>query len=45
MKRVSWIRVSLLVVGLLALVPATVVFGIFGFAGVLFFMLLAVLAK
>lgn len=45
MKQVSWTRVALLVVGILALIPATVAFGLLGFVGVLFFMLLAAMAR
>jgi hypothetical protein len=40
----SWIRISLMVGGLLALVPLTVLFGLYGFLGGLFFLLLAAIA-
>ena len=42
---VSWLRVLLLVGGVLALLPLTVAFGLFGFIGDLFFMLLAAFAQ
>lgn len=42
---VSWIRIALLVGGIIALVPLTLAFGLFGFLAALFFLLLAVLAK
>jgi hypothetical protein len=42
---ISWLRITLLVVGVLGLIPLTVVFGIFGFVAALFFLLLAALAK
>jgi len=42
---VSWLRIAFLVIGVLALVPLTIVFGLFGFLGALFFMLLAAMAK
>jgi hypothetical protein len=41
----SWLRIALMVAGILALVPLTIVFGLFGFLGGLFFLLLAALAK
>lgn len=44
-SRVSWLRVGLMTGGLLLLIPATVLFGIFGFLGILFFLLLAAIAK
>jgi hypothetical protein len=40
----SWLRITLLVVGVLALLPLTIVFGLFGFFGGLFFLLLAAFA-
>lgn len=43
--RISWLRVALLVAGVLALLPLTVVFGLYGFLGGLFFLLLAALAR
>jgi hypothetical protein len=42
---VSWLRIGLLVGAVLALMPLTVRFGLFGFVGGLFFLLLAALAK
>jgi hypothetical protein len=42
---VSALRIGLMVVGLLALLPLTVLFGIFGFVAALFFVLLAAIAK
>lgn len=42
---ISWLRIALLVIGVLALLPLTFVFGLFGFLGGLFFMLLAALAE
>jgi hypothetical protein len=44
-QSVSWLRIELLVGGVLALVPLTVLFGIFGFLAALFFLLLAAFAK
>lgn len=41
---VSWLRVALLVLGVLALLPATVLFGGYGFLGVLVFLILAAVA-
>jgi hypothetical protein len=41
----SWLRITLLVVGVLALLPLTFLFGLFGFLGGLFFLLLAAFAK
>jgi hypothetical protein len=42
---VSWLRISLMVVGLLALLPLTLLFGLYGFLAALFFLLLAAMAK
>ena len=42
---VSWLRIGLMTGGLLAIVPLTIVFGVFGFLAGLFFVLLAALAK
>lgn len=42
---ISWLRVTLLVVGVLAIVPMTLLFGLYGFIGALFFLLLAAIAK
>jgi hypothetical protein len=41
----SWLRIMLLVVGVLALVPLTILFGLFGFLFGLLFLLLAAFAK
>jgi hypothetical protein len=41
----SWLRITLMVVGVLALLPLTLVFGVLGFVGGLFFLLLAAMAK
>lgn len=43
--RVSWLRIALLVIGVLALLPLTFMFGLFGFLAALFFLLLAAFAK
>lgn len=43
--RVSWLRIGLLVGGVLALLPLTVLFGIFGFLAGVCFLLLAALAN
>jgi hypothetical protein len=43
--RASWLRIGFLVGGVLALLPLTFLFGIFGFLSALFFLLLAALAK
>lgn len=40
----SWLRIALMVVGVLALLPLTMIFGVFGFIGGLFFLLIAALA-
>jgi hypothetical protein len=42
---VSPLRIVLMVGGLLALIPLTILFGIFGFLAALFFVALAALAK
>jgi hypothetical protein len=42
---VSGLRIVLMVAGLLALLPLTLLFGIFGFVTALFFVLLAAMAK
>jgi hypothetical protein len=42
--RVSWLRIGLMMLGLFALVPLTLMFGMFGFLGGLFFLLLAAIA-
>lgn len=44
-KKVSGLRIIMMVGGLLALLPATLLFGLFGFIGVLFFILLAAIAS
>jgi hypothetical protein len=41
----SMLRVVLMVGGVLAIVPATLFFGVFGFVGVLVFIVLAAFAK
>lgn len=41
----SWLRITLMVVGVLALIPLTILFGLVGFLGGLFFLLLAAFAK
>jgi hypothetical protein len=43
--RVSWIRIAMLTVAVLALLPSTIAFGMYGFTGVLFATLLVALAK
>jgi hypothetical protein len=42
---VSWLRITLLVVGLLALLWLTLLFGLFGFLTALVFLLVAAFAK
>jgi len=42
---VSWLRVGLLVVGVLALLPLALLFGIYGFVTACLFILLAALAR
>jgi len=42
---VSWLRVALLVGGLLALVPLTLLFGLYGFLAGLCFVVLAAVTK
>jgi hypothetical protein len=44
-QQVSWVRVALMVGGVVALLPATVLFGLYGFIAVLFFLLLAAIAR
>jgi hypothetical protein len=44
-SQVSGLRIVLMVVGLLGLIPLTLLFGVFGFLGGLFFVLLAAMAK
>lgn len=41
----SWLRIALLVLGVFALVPLTLLFGLYGFLGGLLFLLLAALAS
>jgi len=41
----SILRIVLMVVGVLAILPLTLTFGIYGFLGALFFLLLAAFAK
>jgi hypothetical protein len=41
----SMLRVAMMVVGVLAIVPATIFFGVFGFVGALVFIVLAAFAK
>jgi len=41
---VSWLRVGFLVAGVVGLPILTLLFGVFGFIGALFFLLLAALA-
>jgi hypothetical protein len=43
--RVSWTRVAMMTVAVLALLPSTIAFGMYGFTGVLFAILLVALAK
>jgi hypothetical protein len=43
--QVNPVRVMLMVCGVVALIPATVLFGLFGFAGMMFFLLLVAMAK
>jgi len=43
--KTSWLRVALMVGGVLALIPLTLLFGVFGFFAGLFFLLLAAFAK
>jgi hypothetical protein len=43
--RISWLRIGLLVSGLFALAPLTLLFGLYGFLGGLFFLLLAAMAS
>jgi hypothetical protein len=42
---ISLLRIALLVGGVLALIPLTLLFGLFGFLGGLVFLLLAAFAK
>lgn len=42
---VSWLRIALMVGGVVALIPLTLLFGVWGFLATLFFLLLAALAK
>ena len=44
-QTVSLLRVALMVGGVLALIPLTFLFGIFGFVGALFFLILAAFAQ
>ena len=39
--KTSWLRIALMVVGLLAVLPLTLIFGLFGLIGGLFFVALA----
>jgi hypothetical protein len=41
----SGLRVALMVAGVLAIVPATLFFGVFGFVGAMVFIVLAAFAK
>jgi len=43
--RTSWLRILLLVIGVLALLPLTILFGLFGFIGGLFVLLLVAFAQ
>lgn len=42
---ISWVRIVLLVVGLLAMLPLTLLFGFYGFVVALIFLLAAAVAK
>lgn len=44
-RRVSWMRISMMVVGIVIVLPAlTLLFGFYGFLGSLFFLLLVAIA-
>jgi hypothetical protein len=44
-SKTSWLRIALMVAGVLSIIPLTLMFGLFGFVAALFFLVLAAFAS